>query len=275
MRADLHMHTVYSDGSYSPEELARRCKQAGVQLISMTDHDNMGGLKEKREAAEKYGLQFVSGWEISSYDGCKVHVLGYGCRDGELYEKFLEERRAGALVRADDMRKKANAYFGLSVTMDDIEREHLKKNAPLHTMHVVRAFATKISRRAGETYLEYFDFGKPAYSDLFRPLPEHAIDIVHALGGVAVLAHPGRIRLSFGERESLMSRLADYGLDGIECTYTTHTLKETEYLKAFAIKRGLFETGGSDFHTDDHVHLPGNPVYFADERFLSAIGIPS
>ncbi|MDE6273803.1 MAG: hypothetical protein K2L87_01990, partial [Clostridiales bacterium] len=200
---------------------------------------------------------------------------GYACKDGELYEQFLRERREGAILRADDMRRKANAHFGFHITMDDIEREHFKKDAPLHTMHVVRAFARRLSKKAGATYLEYFDKGKIAYSDLCRPLPENAIKIVHALGGVAVLAHPGRIRLSFEEREALMCRLIGCGLDGIECDYTTHTLEETEYFKEFARAHGLLQTGGSDFHAEGQANVLGSPAFDADERLLSAFRLPS
>lgn len=127
MRADLHLHSDYSDGKYSPEEIARRARQAGLELFSLTDHDNMGGSEEAVAAAQKYGLHFVRGWEVSSYDDCKVHVLGYGCRGGAAYRDFLERRKTGGLLRARDMLEKANSYFCTSLTMNDVEREHLKR----------------------------------------------------------------------------------------------------------------------------------------------------
>ena len=112
MRADLHIHTYYSDGAYSPREIAARAARAGVDLISMTDHDSLEGLPAKRAAAREAGLAYVSGWEVSSYAGdAKVHVLGYGCAPCEAYENFLAARREGAIVRAKDMIEKANAYF--------------------------------------------------------------------------------------------------------------------------------------------------------------------
>lgn len=274
MRADLHLHTVYSDGKYPPEEIARRAKEAGLDLFAVTDHDNMGGCEEAARAAERYGLSYVRGWEISSYDDCKVHVLGYNCAGGRAYTSFLEERRRGGLLRAQDMLQKANERFGLSLTMDDVEREHLKRDAPLHTMHVVRAFAKRLSVKAGALYLGAFDKGKPCYSDLFRPLPEHAIEAIHADGGIAVLAHPGRIRLDLSAREELQLRLVKAGLDGIECVYTTHTAEETAYFRAFAQRHGLFVTGGSDFHEEGGKNVLGCPAFHADERLLSALGVP-
>ena len=134
MRADLHIHTYYSDGAYSPREIAARAARAGVDLISMTDHDSLEGLPAKRAAAREAGLAYVSGWEVSSYAGdAKVHVLGYGCAPCEAYENFLAARREGAIVRAKDMIEKANAYFSLHLTLEDAERFHLKKQTPLHT----------------------------------------------------------------------------------------------------------------------------------------------
>ncbi|MDE6058920.1 MAG: PHP domain-containing protein [Clostridia bacterium] len=274
MRADLHIHTIYSDGANTPEEIARRARAAGVELISMTDHDSLGGLEEKRAAAEKCGLKFVSGWEVSSYEGDKVHVLGYRCTACEEYYAFLEKRKTGAVLRAQDIIEKANAYLGLNVSMEEVEREHLKKDAPLHTMHVVNAFAKRLSKKPMQCYEALFDKGKPAYSELWRPTPEEAIKVIHACGGLAVLAHPGRIRLENGVRIELINGLVERGLDGIECYHSSHTEKETEYLKAYAAAHGLLVTGGSDFHKDGGNRILGLPEFHASEDLLSALGIP-
>ena len=94
LRTDLHTHSVYSDGYYAPEELCRRAENNGVQLLSVTDHDTMNGEEEKRAAAEKYGIRYVSGWEISAYAGeSKIHVTGYRCQRNEAYLRFMKERR--------------------------------------------------------------------------------------------------------------------------------------------------------------------------------------
>lgn len=273
MRADLHLHTVYSDGIYTPDELALRAKNAGLELVSFTDHDSMEGAAEKRCAAARHGLCYVQGWEVSSYADCKVHVLGYRCGAGTAYKRFLKERTEGALVRAEDMIRKANASLGLSLTLADAEREHLKKDAPLHTMHVVTAFAKKLNADRGALYRDLFEKGKPAYSGLCRPAPEDAIEVIHACGGLAVLAHPGRIDLPFAEREELFDRLVARGLDGIEAVYSSHTEEETEYFKAYAERKNLLQTGGSDFHADDK--SVGIPVFYASERLVGAFGLPS
>ncbi|MDE5896692.1 MAG: PHP domain-containing protein, partial [Clostridia bacterium] len=253
---------------------ARRAKAAGLALVSFTDHDSMEGAEEKRAAAEEYGLLSVSGWEVSAYsEAGKVHVLGYGCKPCKAYEEFLKARKAGGFIRAEDSLKKANSCFSLALTMADIEREHTVKETPLHTMHVVRAFAKALGMDAGKVYLGYFAKGKAAYSGLCRPTPEEAIDVVHGCGGIAVLAHPGRICGAGSGREALMEELVARGLDGIECTYTTHTAEETEYFRAYAAKRGLLETGGSDFHEEGRGRTIGLPAFVPSERLLGALGL--
>lgn len=271
MRADLHLHSAYSDGTCTPWELAKRVKEAGVALFSVTDHDSLEGAEEKLAAARAEGLRYASGWEISAYRGDRVHVLGYACKRGDAYFDFLKKRTEGARLRADDMRRKANAYLNLNVTMEEVESFHDKKQTPIHAMHVVRAFASVLQTDPTALYVELFNRGKPANSSLCRPTPEEAIDVIHASGGIAVLAHPGRILLGMDERVSLLEELVKAGLDGIECTYTTHTSYETEAYGSFAQQHRLLVTGGSDFHTDDGKHIIGQPLFEGNDRLLCAL----
>ena len=271
MRADLHLHTLCSDGAYSPAEIAERCRAAGVELFSITDHDSMGGLAEGAEAARRLGLHFVRGMEVSAYLGAsKVHILGYGCEEGEAYFRFLRERREGALYRAEEIVRRANAALSLDVSMEEVERFHLRKDAPIHTMHIVSAFADRLGREKGALYSDLFAPGAPAYSDLGRPSPSDAVRAVHEMGGVAVLAHPAQIlilpkeiserfrllsraekaevkRTYAAERNALMERLAEGGLDGIECYHSTHTFIETEEFLAFARRTDCLSRAGRTF----------------------------
>ena len=301
MRADLHLHSVYSDGLHRPAELAAMAKSAGLQLFSVTDHDNMGGAEEGAAAARALGLHFVRGWEVSSYEGTdKIHILGYGCRTDEVYRAFLKERFEGGRIRAEKMVRLANEFYGVNVTMDDVEAYHVRKDTPLHTMHVVRAFGEKLHRDAGPLYGEAFAFGGPAFAGECRPTPFEAVGVIHRTGGIAVLAHPGRIFCLTAEemkrwretdderikeqldaagrvrRIQIMEKLADAGLDGIECIYTRHTAIETEEFLAFAAARHLYVTGGSDFHAEGASALLGQPPFDADaaltERLLGLEG---
>lgn len=271
MRADLHIHTYYSDGAYPPAQIAAMAREAGLSLISMTDHDSLAGLEEKARAAADCGLSYVPGWEVSAYRGdLKVHILGYGCRICAPYEQFLRARREGALARAEDIIARANEYFGLDVTLADAERFHQKKDAPLHTMHIVAAFAERLDRDKGDLYAAAFEPGKPCHSLIGRPSPQDAIDVIHASGGIAVLAHPGRIKLSAERRFSLMDELVGRGLDGIECSHSDHTEEQTAQFAAYARLRGLLQTGGSDFHAEGRNRVIGQPPFSPSEELLAA-----
>ena len=271
MRADLHIHTYYSDGAYPPAQIAAMAREAGLSLISMTDHDSLAGLEEKTRAAADCGLSYVPGWEVSAYRGdLKLHILGYGCRICAPYEQFLRARREGALARAEDIIARANEYFGLDVTLADAERFHQKKDAPLHTMHIVAAFAERLDRDKGDLYAAAFEPGKPCHSLIGRPSPQDAIDVIHASGGIAVLAHPGRIKLSAERRFSLMDELVGRGLDGIECSHSDHTEEQTAQFAAYARLRGLLQTGGSDFHAEGRSRVIGQPPFSPSEELLAA-----
>lgn len=273
IRADLHLHTLFSDGLYSPEEIARRVKDAGVNLFAVTDHDNMEGVERAERAARERGLFFVRGIEVSSYaaDGSKVHVLGYRCRKNEAYSAFLKERTEGAYLRAEDSLKKANAYLGFSLDMREVEKHHAEKCAPVHTMHVVDAFSRALGKKRGVVYSELFAFGKPAYSGLFRPSPEDAIEFVHAFGGLAVLAHPAQIRTA--NLYGLFDRLAERGLDGIECYHSTHTDEESASFAAYAKEKNLLATGGSDFHEEGRKRILGLPEFYPSDALLKALSL--
>ena len=271
MRGDMHVYSVYSDGLFSPYAIAERAKRAGLAFFSITDHDSMEGAEEKQRAALEFGLSFVHGWEISAYEDVKIHVLGYGCARNGAYTDFLEARKESGIARALDMVGRGNEIFKTNVRFSDVEKERLKKDAPVHTMHVVRAFSKQTGKSVGELYEGYFQKGKPAYSGLMRPSPVQAIDVIHKTGGIAVLAHPGRIQKTEKEKEALISRLVSAGLDGIECVYTTHTQRETEYFQSLACAHRLLQTGGSDFHFDDGKVQIGSPFFEASHALMERL----
>lgn len=280
MLADLHTHSIYSDGLYSPDEICRKANLRGLSLVSITDHDTLAGEEVKREAAKRHGLSYVSGWEISAYEGNqKIHILGYGCEQNEAYYAFMEKRKEGALLRArDSVQKMRN--LGVDVTMGDVYVQLSSPDLPIHTMHVARAIAGKLGVTPSEAYLQYLGFGKPANSPLGRPTPKEAIECIHALGGVSSIAHPGRITMPFEEREKTLRALAKMGVDGIECHYTSHTEEETEYFLRLSKELGLLVTGGSDTHYEEddadkihEKHRIGLPAFTPDKTLLERLKI--
>ncbi len=273
MLADLHLHSIYSDGSYTPEELCALAKSRGLSLLSVTDHDTLAGEEEKRAAAKRLGLDYLTGWEISAYaDTQKLHILGYGCELKEEYYRFMTERKGLSFLRAEDSVDKLRAA-GISVTLEEALAERSSPDLPAHTMHIARAVARRLGITESEAYLRYLGYGRVGYSDVGRPTPQEAIDCIHQNGGVAIVAHPGRIAMDFAERDETLRRLFSLGADGIEAWYTTHTQRDTEYFLALAKEYALLTTGGSDTHIEDGTHAVGTPTFSPSEEFLSRVTI--
>ena len=278
MFADLHTHSIYSDGVYSPDEICRRAKERGVSLLSITDHDTLAGEDVKQAAAKRHGVSYVTGWEISAYEGDqKIHTLGYGCTLGEAYHVFMEERKRASRLRAEDSVKKLQK-LGVPVTMEEVYMQLSSPDLPVHTMHVARAAAVHLGATDSEVYMQYLGYGKPANSGLGRPTPKEAIDCIHASGGIAVIAHPGRIMMGFEEREETIRALKELGADGIEVVYTTHTDKETEYFLRLSKELDLLVTGGSDTHVepdDSGIRntLIGQPTFVPSTKLLERLKI--
>lgn len=274
MFADLHIHSVYSDGLLSPDEICRLAKKRGLGLISVTDHDTMAGLENKAEAAKRHGLAFVSGWEISAYEkGTKTHVLGYGCQTNAAYEKFMNERKQASFERAEESVKKFRA-LGLPITLQEVLDARSSPDLPVHTMHVARVAGLYLGMHEGDVYIHYLARNKPAHSNLGRPNAKAAIECIHAAGGFASLAHPGRITMDKASLELAIAEYKDCGLDGIEAFYTTHTKEQTEYFCNLAEKYSLLTTGGSDMHVEDGIHASiGAPAFQPSAALLKALKI--
>ena len=274
IRADLHTHSRYSDGKYTPQEVCERAKANGVQLLSITDHDTMGGDDEKHFFAKENGLHYVRGWEVSAYlGGTKVHITGYNCQLNDDYFRFLQDRIDSSYARAEENIQKLKQY-GFRVTMDDVKQRLVDKDGPIHTTHVARAAAAVSGGQSSAFFMsEYLTVGKPAFSNIGRPTPQDAVEIIHKLGGIASIAHPGRITLDAATKENLIKALCAYGVDGIEAVYTTHTNEETSYFLALAKKFNLLVTGGSDTHKETGYYTIGSPTFYPSEKLLKKLGI--
>ena len=274
MKADLHIHSYYSDGMLSPADIAQTCVKNGVGIAALTDHDNMNGSEEFAAECALRDVKCVRGMEISAYTDVKVHILGYNlnpdCQAYKDFEKFVCD---GALARTADILSKLKKR-GVSLTFDEVIRERRCPLSSVHTMYVARAAARKgYSSSPSAFYMEMLAPGRPAYSDAGRPTPEYALSTISECGGISSLAHPGRLDLSNEERLRLIKRLCDCGLRGIEAVYSGHTEKETAYFKEIAAKFSLLVTGGSDTHYAEGSRAIGTPAFVPDEKLLSALGI--
>lgn len=273
IRADLHIHTYYSDGLQSPQEVVQTAVQSGVNLIAVTDHDNAVGRKEVEKYAKAAGIIAVAGTEISAYDGdLKVHTLGYNLDfDATEFVAFYKRLLAASVARAEDSIAKLNAG-GIKITIDEVLAQRKDNNSPLHTMLISYAAVKKgYCSRPADFYARYLNYGRIGFSNVGRPTPEEAVKVIKDCGGISSLAHPGRISAGKDKVLSLIERLKRCGLDGIEAVYSAHTDRETQYYKELAEKYGLLVTGGSDTHYNDGVHVIGSPEFYPDEALLSAL----
>lgn len=275
MRADLHIHTYYSDGLLSPEEVAKIAATNGVDVIAVTDHDTMLGVPRAVEACKKAGVKLIRGLEVSAYcKDVKLHTLGFNVNaECEDYKKFAKELCDGSICRAEDITEKL-VKNGVCITMDDVFAQRYDKNAPVHTMHIARAGAGKgYANNAFSFFSKYLSYGKIGYSSVGRPSPERAIEAINASGGFASLAHPGRIDMEKAELADLVKRLCGCGLRGIEAVYSTHTDTETAYYKEMANALGLVVTGGSDTHYTGGNREIGSPVFNPDCALVGLLAI--
>lgn len=274
MRTDLHVHTFYSDGYMSPEEVVNEAYNNGVRALAVTDHDTMRGVPEARRQCEKLGIKLIEGIEVSAYlQDIKLHTLGYNVdAHSAAYARFSAELYEGSIVRARDILNKLNSN-GVALSFSEVEAEK-RENTPVHAMHIAAAGAKKgYAANPFSFFLKYLAYGKCAYSRLCRPTPERTIEAIRESGGFASLAHPGRIDMPADELKKLVFHLKDCGLRGIEAVYSTHTVIETAYYKELASEVGLVITGGSDVHYKGGNKSIGTPVFYPDGELARLLTI--
>jgi predicted metal-dependent phosphoesterase TrpH len=242
---DLHAHTVASDGGDRPEVLVAAAAAAGVGALAVTDHDTVAGVAEARAAGERLGVEVLAGCELSATVGDRVvHVLLYG-------EGLLEPDLAHAVEVARRGRSERNLAIGerlerlCGVGYDDAVR--VAGASALSRTHFARAMVARGAvADVAEAFDRYLSSGRPAYVPAPAVPVTDAVALAAKAGGVAVLAHPGR--LAAGERDRVLAEALEAGIDGIEVWHSQHDAGLRRSLAALTERRGLLTTGGSDYH---------------------------
>jgi len=256
---DLHTHTTASDGSLSPTELIGRAAQLQLGAIAITDHDTVAGLEEGIAAAKRHNLPLITGVELSVEDEVgRFHLLGYGFdpTDGALASALIELRELRSERNRAIMAKSAD--LGLPIEWSDVLRQVGDGGEVVGRPHIAAALVEKgIVATIQEAFDKYLATGRPLYTPKDGLTPRRAADLLHATGGIAVMAHPALTRWS--EPESLAKRLRslkeDAGLDGVEAYYSQHTPEQTESYLRIAAELDLVVSGGSDFHGTPKPHV--------------------
>lgn len=260
---DLHAHTTASDGSLTPTELVQKAVLIGLDALAVTDHDTLGGLSEAREEAARLGLPFVPGVELSVEDDAgRFHLLGYGFTPNAELDDALIRLRTSRAERNREMAAKM-AELGLPVTMDDVRAEAGPDAQVIARPHFAQAFIKRgIVGSVAEAFDKYLSVGRPLYMPKDVLTPADAAALLHAAGGVTVMAHPALIPLDDDALAARVGLLAEAGvLDGIEAFYSQHSPAQTERFLALAKRHDLLATGGSDFHGTPKPHVSLGIVY--------------
>jgi len=252
MNVDLHCHSDVSDGALPPAEVARRAARAGVQVWALTDHDELGGLDEAREAAASEGMRFVPGVEISvTWRGGTIHVVGLriDASNPELVSG-LEQVRGGRMARARVMAEelaKAGIEGALEGALAQTENPSMVGRTHFARYLVERGLVTSIR----EVFRRYLVPGKPGYVPHQWAALADAVRWIRAAGGHAVLAHPGRYGYSAGALESLLNEFRNAGGEAIEVVTGSHSAEQTRLYAEVARQYDFAASRGSDFHGPD------------------------
>ena len=243
MFADLHLHTNFSDGTYTPEELAGHARRCGFKAVALTDHDTMEGCERMAAACEAGGVEFIPAAELTAeHDGHELHMLGY----------FLDarnEKLLADLAHFQEVRRQRiyEMVARLNQLKIPLQPEAVFRLANCHSPgrpHVARALVeARLCSSLDEAFERFLKKGKPAWVPKFKISAAEAISLVHHAGGLAVMAHPG-----LNHTDELIPDLVAAGMDGLECFHTKHSTSTTQRYLEIADRHHLLVTGGSDCH---------------------------
>jgi len=242
-RIDLHVHTIYSDGTYTPEEVVRRAKDLDLVAISITDHDSVDGVEEAIRIGKRLGVEVVPGVEMSTDLGNdEIHILGYYLDWKD--EAFLSQLRESQEARARRNRKLIRKLGDLGMRLDYNEVKKLNPRGVISRLHIARLMVKSgYVPSIGAAFEEWLNPGKPAYVRRLKVSPFQIIQLISGLQGIPVLAHP-----HLSKSDDLIPELVKAGLRGIEVYHTEHNGRVVEHYKRVAQKHHLLITGGSDCH---------------------------
>jgi len=248
---DLHSHSTASDGSLPPAEVAKLAHKTGLRAWALTDHDNVAGLAEAAEAAKGLGVEFIPGVELSAEfpRPGSMHMLGYFVDyNDEKFRDTLEELKQHRRNRNPRIVTKLQE-LGMDITMEEVQAKAGGPDAQVGRPHFAAVLIEKgYATTTQEVFDKYLARGRPGYAEKRRLTPKESIDLIHAAGGLAVLAHPFSLERDEPQLRQLIAELTEAGLDGLEVHYSKHDQEETRLYLDLAQEFDLAVTGGSDFH---------------------------
>ena len=273
---DLHMHSTASDGSRAPADVVGAAKAAGLAAIALTDHDSVAGLVEARSEGDRLGVRIVNGVELSAVEGTsETHVLGLHLGDLGVLDRALDELRAMRVRRGERIVERLNA-LGVTISFADVVAQ--AGTGVLGRPHVARALiAEGWASDSRDAFDRYLGAGRPAYVGKEPLSMTDAIAMIHAAGGLAVLAHPGA-----GATRDRLGALRALGLDGVEARHPSHSPGEIQRLLTITEELGMVPSGGSDWHgaaegprTIGMMQVPEEWLERQDQRLVALGHVPA
>ena len=269
LNADLHCHSVVSDGTLTPEALAARASANGVELWALTDHDEIGGQQRAAAAAKSNGMKYLTGTEVSvTFLNQTVHIVGLGFdADDQALKNGLRQTRGGreqrAMEMADGLAKVGikDAYAGALKFVGNPEL--------ISRTHFARFLVESgVCKETNEVFRKFLTEGKPGFVPHRWATLKDAVTWITGAGGMAVIAHPARYKFTANEEFALFTEFKGYGGQGVEVVTGSHTAAEYLIYADTAREFGLAASRGSDFHSPDESHtelgtlplLPGNLI---------------
>jgi 3',5'-nucleoside bisphosphate phosphatase len=248
MTVDLHIHSTYSDGTDTPEQLVLRAESKGLTAISVTDHDTVEGTVAAIEVGEGSSVEVIPGIEFSCvHKTDHMHVLGYYIDpvNSELLTTLndIQQARIDRNLQIIDRLNK----LGIGITIDEVhQKSTVGQTGRPHIAQVL--MEKKVIPNIDSGFTRYLKVGKPAYVARKILQVDETINVIRRAGGIAVLAHPGSIDNSLRKIPAIVKELKKVGLQGVEVYYPIHTKRVVKKLKAMAEFYNLVVTGGSDYH---------------------------
>jgi predicted metal-dependent phosphoesterase TrpH len=242
---DLHLHSTASDGDTPPADLVRLARAAGLEIIALTDHDTLAGVRAARATAGREGVTVIAGCEFSvAAPWGEMHLLGYYLPEGQSdLDGFLERQRAGRAARGEEIVRRLGG-LGVPVTQADVRAA--AGAGAVGRPHVAKAMVERrLVRTVQEAFDRYLATGRPAYVPKALPPVAAVVELVRSVGGVTSAAH-------LGERADPRSleQLKRVGLDAVEVVHPAHNAQDRRRIERNARQMGLLPTGGSDWHGD-------------------------
>jgi len=254
LKIDLHIHTTYSDGTFSPEMVIDTAVECGLDVIALTDHDNVLSHRAAYDYVNKnnINIEIIPGVEINTiYKGYEVHILGYFMdTNNAAFQNLMKTQQQARVNQTNEIIELLNKKAGIRIKFEDV-KSLVAEGGSIGRPHIARAITNAGGvNNVMEAYAKYINDSSNVYVQRKTVSPHEACEIIYEAGGIPVFAHPIDVEIS----DELAKELISYGLRGIEAYHRKHSPAVVEHYSSLAEKYGLIITGGSDFHAPSVNH---------------------